>query len=101
MDKLTERIYTDYKNQINLEGMTHSVQYEMRTALLNKVLNDFWRVLQKAIADGQPERIIKLYQAKADAMIAIITDLSVVGIELFLQEPDSIAYEPEEPDGIE
>lgn len=101
MDKLTERIYTDYKNQINLEGMTHSVQYEMRTALLNKVLNDFWRVLQKAIADGQPERIIKLYQAKADAMIAIITDLSVVAIELFLQEPDSIAYEPEEPDGIE
>lgn len=101
MDKLTERIYTDYKNQINLEGMTHSVQYEMRTALLNKVLNDFWRVLQKAIADGQPERVIKLYRAKTDAMIAIITDLSVATIELFLQEPDSIAYEPEEPDGIE
>jgi hypothetical protein len=43
-------------------------------------------VLQKAIADGQPQRIIKLYQAKADAMIAIITDLSVLAIEMFLQE---------------
>jgi len=86
MDKLTEKIYTDYKNQINLDGMTHSVHYEMRTALLNKVLNDFWTVLQKAIADGQPQRIIKLYQAKADAMIAIITDLSVLAIEMFLQE---------------
>jgi len=86
MDKLTEKIYTDYKNQISLDGMTHSVHYEMKTALLNKVLNDFWTVLQKAIADGQPQRIIKLYQAKADAMIAIITDLSVLAIEMFLQE---------------
>lgn len=87
MDKLTERIYTDYKNQINRDGMTHSVHYEMKTALLNKVLKSMWDSHQKAIQDGSPERILSILQAKVDAMIAIITDLTVDCVELFLQEP--------------
>jgi hypothetical protein len=46
-----------------------------------------WDSHQRAIQDGSPERILSILQAKVDAMIAIITDLTVDCVELFLQEP--------------
>jgi hypothetical protein len=101
MDKLTQKIYNDYKSKVSLDGMTHSVQYEMTTALLNKALAQQWQMLQDGTTDKAPPHFARLCEAKVEALIAIITDLSVVCIELFLQEPDSINYEPEDEDYIE
>lgn len=101
MDKLTEKIYNEYKNKVDVGEMTHSVYYEMTTALLNKGLLAYWNQLQETDPSTVPPHSIKMLEARVEALIALITDLTVKCIELFLQEPDSIAYEPEDEDGIE
>lgn len=100
MNKLTEQMYNEYKHKFSVDGAVHSVQYEMTTALLNKALAEQWGLLKQA-TDQAPPPIVHYLQAKVEALIALITDLTVVCIEMFLQEPDSIAYEPEDEDGIE
>jgi hypothetical protein len=101
MDKLTQKIYEDYKSKVTADGMTHSVHYEMATALLNKGLLAYWNQLQTTEPGTVPPHYLRQVEARVEALIALITDMTVTTIELFLQEPDSMAYEPEEPDGIE
>jgi hypothetical protein len=86
MDKFTEKLYKEYKSHINLDGLEHSVQYEMTTALINKSLKTMWLMLQNAKETGKPDRLISLYESKTDALIALVADLTVTCIELFLQE---------------
>jgi hypothetical protein len=100
MDKLTKKFYEDYKSKVTDEAMTHSVHYEMATALLNKGLLAYWNQLHDGM-DKFPPPYRYQVEARVEALIALVTDLTVVSIELFLQEPDSIAYEPEDEDGIE
>lgn len=101
MDKLTEKFYNEYKSKVDVGAVAHSVIYEMTTALLNKGLLAYWNQLQETEAGTAPPHYIKMLEARVEALILLITDLTVDCIELFLQEPDSIAYEPEDEDGIE
>ena len=100
MDKLTEKFYNEYKSKVDV-GVKHSVIYEMTTALLNKGLLAYWNQLQDTDPESVPPHHIKMLEARVEALILLITDLTVECVEMFLQEPDSIAYEPEDEDGIE
>jgi hypothetical protein len=100
MDKLTEKFYNEYKSKVDV-GANHSVIYEMTTALLNKGLLAYWNQLQDTDPKSVPPHCIKMLEARIEALILLITDLTVECVEMFLQEPDSIAYEPEDEDGIE
>jgi hypothetical protein len=95
MDKLTQKIYDEYKSQIDLSGYFHSVHYEMTTALLNKELKQQWELLQQA-TDQAPPPIRKYLEAKVDALITIIAELTIIAMELFLQEPEYIEDEVED-----
>ena len=101
MDKLTQEIYNEYKANLDITGMVHSVQFEMKTALLNKTLEQFRKHIEDGRERGVPPHLIEIQEARAEAMTQIIIDLTITTIEHFLQEPESMSYEPEEWDGIE
>jgi hypothetical protein len=100
MDKLTEKFYNEYKSKVDV-GANHSVIYEMTTALLNKGLLAYWNELQSIEPGSRPPHYTRQLEARVEALILLIADLTVECIELFLQEPDSMNYEPEDEDGIE
>lgn len=94
MDKLIQRIYTDYKSKLDLENRTHSVHYEMATALLNKRLKEVLANLEIAKQINHPVMKYGL-EAESQALITLITELTAITMELFLQEP-AVEYESEE-----
>jgi hypothetical protein len=101
MDKLTEKFYNEYKSKVDVGAIAHSVIYEMTTALLNKGLLAYWNQLQSSDPKTSPPHYIRQLEARVEALILLITDLTVECIQLFLQEPDSMNYEPEDEDDIE
>jgi hypothetical protein len=85
LEKLTNKYYDDYKTQIDFDGLTHSVYCEMTTALLNKQLKRYWEMVNGEAFCPPPHRISA--QAKIDAIIKLVTEISVIGATLMLNEP--------------
>ena len=103
MDKLTTKIYDEYKSKIDFSELTHSVLFEMQTALLNKKIAEIRSSLDAIIEEGLfvPPPLMKIKEVKIEALTELVIELTIMTIEKFLQEPDSMGYVPEEPDGIE
>lgn len=89
MDKMTEKIYNDYKDKLDLSDLTHSVHFEIKTAALNKVLAEYYSMLESLKEQEAPKHFLTIQEAKVNAMFAIIADLTVMAIEMYLQEQEA------------
>jgi hypothetical protein len=84
MNKITKRYYDRYNEQIEWNKLTHSVLCEMTTALLFK---KFSEIPQHPSSKG--------YTPPAEALIALMTDITALGLTLMLNEPDTIRADAE------
>ena len=96
-------MYAEYKSKIDFNELTHSVLFEMQTALLNKKIAEIRSSINAIKEEGVfvPPQFIKIKEVKIEALTELVIELTIMTIEKFLQEPDSMSYVPEEPDGIE
>lgn len=83
MDKITELYYKKYAEQINFDDLTHSVYCEMTTALLSKTMMPMWEALK---LDLLPPPHRRAMQAKVDALIALMAEISAKAIVLYRKE---------------
>lgn len=85
MDKITQRYYDKYNEQIQWETLTHSVYCEIQTALLNKAMKPMWEALNdKDNPLPPPHR--KGLEAKVDSLITLMAEISAKAIVLLYEE---------------
>jgi hypothetical protein len=96
-------MYDEYKSKIDFAELTHSVLFEMQTALINKKIAEIQDSINAIKEEGLfvPPQFIKIKEVKIEALTELVIEMTIMTIEKFLQEPESMSYEPEEPDGIE
>lgn len=83
MDKITQRYYDRYYEQIQWDTLTHSVYCEIQTALLNKAMMPQWEMLK---SDQLPPPHRRAIQAKVDALISLMAEISALAIVLLRAE---------------
>lgn len=84
MNETTKRYYDRYAQQISWSDLTHSVHCEMTTALL---FQEFSKIPQHPASKG--------YTPPAEALIALMVDITALGLALMLNEPDTIKADAE------
>jgi hypothetical protein len=93
MDKITKRYYERYNEQIEWNTLTHSVLCEMTTALLFKEFNEVNALATQA--EQMPAPMRGGFQARAEALIALMVDITALGLTLMLNEPETIQADAE------
>jgi hypothetical protein len=93
MDKIIKRHYDRYSENIEWDKLTHSVLCEMTTALLFKEFNDATALATQA--EQMPAPMRGGFHARAEALIALMVDITALGLTLMLNEPETIQADAE------
>lgn len=81
---MTKELYERYNSEIQWGEITQSVECEMYCALFSKLLAR----TQDSLNDGRPKPppYIARMNARIDALIAVIVELTAFGLTLMLRE---------------
>jgi hypothetical protein len=84
MDKITQRYYDKYNQQVEWDKLTHSVHCEIFTAQLSQLLNKFQEQLKES--DGMPAPLKGSLTYKSDALITLMAEITALGFTLLKAE---------------
>ena len=84
MDKITQRFYDKYNQQVEWDKLTHSVHCEIFSAQLFQLFSKFQEQLKDS--EGMPAPLKGALAYKSDALLTLMSEITALGFTLLKAE---------------